>query len=80
MAELSFPAVPPQTYLGIDVALKGAIPGDAVQLTEPFQKPAGISFFCYVRDVDIVRICAKNNTGNLTLSIPSAAYGLTIIQ
>lgn len=78
MVELSFPSIAPQTFLGIDVVMKGATPGDVVHLTEPFQKPAGISFFCYVRDDDTVRICAKNNTGDVTISVPPASFGLII--
>ena len=78
MANLSFPSVEPQTFSGLEVKLEGAALGDAVDLTEPYQRPSGITFFSYVSAADTVRVCAKNNAGNLTISVPSADYGLTI--
>lgn len=79
LAELSFPEVQPLTFMGRDVALPGAVPGDVVQLTEPYQRPAGVAFFAFVRDLGIVSICAKNKTGG-TITVPRAAYGLLITK
>ena len=78
VANLSFPSVEPQTFQGLEVHLAGAALGDSVDLTEPYQRAAGISFFSYVSAADTVRVCARNNTGNLTISVPNADYGLTI--
>lgn len=78
VVELSFPEVKPQTCLGLEVTLRGAQPGDAVALTEPWSRPAGVSFFAYVPAVDTVMVYAKNKTGDRTISVPPAAYGLMI--
>ena len=78
VANLTFPSVEPQTFSGLEVHLAGAALGDAVDLTEPYHRPAGMTFFAYVSAADTVRVCAKNITGNLTISVPSADYGLTI--
>ena len=76
--ELSFPEVKPQTCLGLDVTLKGAKLGDVVRLTEPWNRPAGVSFFAYIPAADTVMVYAKNKTGDRTISVPPAAYGLMI--
>ena len=80
LAELSVPEVQPETFTSHDVALKGAEWGDEVQLTEPFQRPAGIAFFAYVPAANVVRVCAKNKTGDRVISVPLAAYGLIITK
>lgn len=79
LAELSFPEVQPETFTSHDVTFKGAELGDVVQLTEPFQRPAGITFFAYVSATETVKVCAKNKTGE-TISAPLAAYGLIITK
>jgi hypothetical protein len=76
--ELSFPDVKPLTCLGLDVTLKGAKLGDVVRLTEPWSRPAGVSFFAYIPAADTVMVYAKNKTGDQTISVPSATYGLTV--
>ena len=78
VASLTFPSVEPQSFSGLEVHLAGAALGDVVEVSEPYQRPAGITFFAYVSAADTVRVCAKNITGNLTISVPSADYGLTI--
>ena len=76
-AELEWPFIGADTFLGRDVALKGADLGDHVQLTEPWLRPAGISFFCYVREPGTVRVCARNHT-MYDAKVPTGSYGVTI--
>lgn len=77
VAELSFQTIPPLTFRGRDVALPGAELGDVVKLTEPFQRPAGITYFSYVPEAGTVRVCCRNHTVGL-IEVPSGSYGLTI--
>lgn len=74
VAELSFHEVQPLTFMGRDVALPGAAPGDAVRLTEPYQRPAGMTFFAFVRDIGMVSVCAKNKTGG-AITVPLLPMG-----
>lgn len=76
-AELEWPFIGPNTFIGRDVALKGAELGDTVQLTEPWCRPAGVSFFAYVRDDDTVRVCCRNHTMDV-VKVPAGTYGVTI--
>jgi len=78
VASLTFPSVEPQTFQGLEVKLEGAALGDAVDLTEPYQRPAGITFFAYVSAADTVRICAKNMTGDVTITVPNSQFGIAI--
>ncbi|GAB3491171.1 hypothetical protein GCM10027399_08980 [Curvibacter fontanus] len=77
MAELSFPVVPPLTFLGRDVALPRAELGDVVTLTEPLQRPAGVTYFSYVPEAGTVRVCCRNHTVGL-IAVPARSYGVTI--
>ncbi|MCB2006234.1 MAG: hypothetical protein KDH93_14550 [Rhodoferax sp.] len=78
-AELEFPFIGPDTFIGRDVVLKGAEPGDAVQLAEPWQRPAGVTYFTYVRETGIVRVCCRNHTVD-AVKVPAGTYGVTIEQ
>lgn len=76
-ADLEWPFIGPDTFIGRDVALEGADLGDTVQLTEPWQRPAGISYFAYVREAGTVRVCCRNHTMDV-LKVPTGSYGVTI--
>lgn len=78
VANLSFPSVEPQTFSGLEVHLAGAALGDAVDLTEPYQRPAGIAFFSYVSADNTVRVCAKNMTGDTAITVPNSQFGIAI--
>jgi hypothetical protein len=75
--ELDFPDIEPRTFVGRDVVLKGAEQGDEVQLTEPWLRPAGVEYFAYVREADMVRVCCRNKTEQV-LSVPRSTYGIII--
>jgi hypothetical protein len=78
-ASLSFPAIPPQSFLGYDVAHPTAKPGDVVMLAGPAQTPPGVSLFAFVREAGLVGVCIRNKTGE-PVSVPEAAYRLTIVS
>jgi hypothetical protein len=78
--DLGFSAVPPGQFLGRDIALPGARPGDVVLLTEPPQRPPGLSLFAFVREPGWVGVCCKNKTGGSPISMPTGTYKLSIVK
>lgn len=77
VAELSFTVVPPLTFISRDLSLPGAELGDVVILTEPWARPAGISYFAYVPMAGTVRVCCRNSTVQL-IEVPVGSFGVII--
>lgn len=78
--ELSFSEVPPGCFLGCDVPLPGARMGDVILLTEPPQRPPGLSLFAFVREPGVIAIACKNKTGDGPVSVPKGTYKVTIFH
>lgn len=79
-ADLGFTSVPPLQFLGRDIPLPGAQPGDVVEFSGPSQRPPGLSLFAFVREPGWVSLCCKNKTGEGSISLSLGTYKLSITK
>ena len=78
-AELAFLEVPASSFEFLDVPLEGAEWGEELAITtEPFVRPAGISFRATVLQRGTVRVNCENRTG-AGVVVPIGTYGLEVI-
>lgn len=77
--ELAFPKIQPLTFRSLDVALEGAKVGDKVTFTEPWVRPAGLTYFSYIPWDGTVRVCCRNHTVDI-IEGPVGTFGIEVSQ
>jgi len=77
-AELDFPAIAPRSYVVREVPFEGAKVHNEVTIIEPWARPAGVRFRGTVARDGLVLVYCENKTGDTTITVPAAVYGVTV--